>query len=525
MLYRNRIWGNLLERCGRDSAPVWRHLPWLLCAAIALRLAVAISSNYIWRPDEASTYLEQAHRIVFGYGFLSQSVEAGIRSWMIIGVPIGVLQICALLGLDHPDYYVPIMRSFNATISMAIPLGTYFFCRRILCESTARIALVITCFWYEFIVMSPHTLAEFYATSLFFAAAAIFARNPSTVRASSIGFLLGLALSFRVHYVCAIVPLGCMLLFLFRTNIARMSLVAGGMFALFIWGLVDFFTLGGWWMSAYNYYVDVSSSWAAIPHFIITPFGRLLKFLIPSIGLFAISIVWGIFRWKILFPVIVPLLGTYCFHILLPSEYSNFQIAIALSAICAADICKHIGTHASTAALLKKLSLYAALSTISVLSFAGLLPGFKYIELAHNKYVLHTSSSIGAIQHLSRLPQASVQSVFFDHAFSERSSESYYFLHHNVPFILPGSNYSHILQDVGYEQTAVMLASHIISTTPACWSNYKIIGQSGTWKVMQRNSPPTESIARENFDYRLVRDSSTLPALVANFHSRRKECL
>ena len=60
----------------------------LLAAAVALRL-VAFNSYSAHHPDELFQYLEQSHRIVFGYGFVPWEFREFIRSWLI-PVPLGV---------------------------------------------------------------------------------------------------------------------------------------------------------------------------------------------------------------------------------------------------------------------------------------------------------------------------------------------------------------------------------------------------------------------------------------------------
>ncbi len=119
------------------DGPRWRLLPWVLLAGLVLRLLVALTSDYTWKPDEIFQYLEQAHRIVFGYGVIPWEYEVGARTWLVSALPIAVLQACAWLGLDQPDFYIPIMRTVNAAASLAVPAGAYVLCRRLLSETAA----------------------------------------------------------------------------------------------------------------------------------------------------------------------------------------------------------------------------------------------------------------------------------------------------------------------------------------------------------------------------------------------------
>ena len=54
----------------------------ILAVAVALRI-LAFNSFSAHHPDELIQYLEQAHRIVFGYGVVPWEFREFIRSWLI----------------------------------------------------------------------------------------------------------------------------------------------------------------------------------------------------------------------------------------------------------------------------------------------------------------------------------------------------------------------------------------------------------------------------------------------------------
>ena len=211
----------------RDE-PVWRLLPWVLAAAWLLRLLAGLSGDYSLRADEISQYLEQAHRLVFGYGYVPWEYDVGARTWLIAAVPAAMLLLCDALGFGHPDFYIPAMMVFNATLAMAIPVGAYVLCRRLVSESVARVACVVLCFWYEFIVFAAHTLSECYAAAAFFAAAALLKNPLGMGRAVAVGLLLGLTVALRVAYAPAVAGFGLVLLLLPLRAAERAGLLAGG---------------------------------------------------------------------------------------------------------------------------------------------------------------------------------------------------------------------------------------------------------------------------------------------------------
>ena len=158
-----------------------------------LRVGVAVSSDWIYRVDEIPEHLEQAHRLVFGYGIVPWGYHYGARNWLAIMPAATTLKLFQLMGLGHPDYYVPAVKILNATLSMAVPAGLYFFLRRHLSEIAARAGFVFCCFWWEFLIFAPHTLPSQYGGVLIAAGLGCMATPGGLFRLFLCGFLLGLA--------------------------------------------------------------------------------------------------------------------------------------------------------------------------------------------------------------------------------------------------------------------------------------------------------------------------------------------
>lgn len=68
--------GRRPEKSGQANK-LWPMVHVLAVAALALRLLVA--SEHINHPDELFQYLEQAHRLVYGYGFIRRPQLASTR--------------------------------------------------------------------------------------------------------------------------------------------------------------------------------------------------------------------------------------------------------------------------------------------------------------------------------------------------------------------------------------------------------------------------------------------------------------
>ena len=63
----------------------------VLALGFAARVAVAIISDVPLHYDEVMQYLEQAHRLVFGYGIVPWEYREGTRSWIVPGFIAGIL--------------------------------------------------------------------------------------------------------------------------------------------------------------------------------------------------------------------------------------------------------------------------------------------------------------------------------------------------------------------------------------------------------------------------------------------------
>ncbi len=526
-----RAWNTLVANWELDDGPTWRMVPWLLLAAYALRMAMALSSDYTWRIDESMQYLEQAHRAVFGYGFKPWEYEVGVRTWLVSVLPIAVLQVCSWVGFDHPDYYIPAVRIVNSSLSLAVPIGAYVLCRRFLNESTARAAFIIACFWYELIIMSPHTLAEYYATSLFFMAASLLRKDSGVFRAASVGMLLGLAFALRVHYVFAYATFGIIIICLYRSVPVRSALVGGGIAALLAWGLLDRLTWGGWWTSIINYYVEVNKFFANRVPVSSSIGGDLINLFIPSLGMLFVATAWGLIRIKTLFPITLPCLGILAFHLFIGygAEYSNYQLFIVLCLIIMGDLSQNLFLGKIAWPHTRTFVSVAILAIFTSFSLAGHLPGMQYTEQRRNEYFFATSNSIWALRVLSRLPKDELKLVIFDSWFEAGAADGYYYLHQEVPLLLPGSNYQQALAKYNYGTIATQFASHVISDVPNCYPSFDVVGHNGTLSVLQRRltADNHEQIKSPitNFDFVLRTDDDKFPASILEYFQWRENCL
>ena len=215
------------------DAPVWKFLWPMLAVAFAVRAAIALSGDFILHPDEIMQYLEPAHDAVFGNGVVYWEIFYGARSWLVPGLVAGVLELLDVAGLGHPRWYVGGVELTFCAVSLLIPAGMYFFARRHLDETAARVALIAGALWYELVGFAHKPMTEFVAAALLTVLLALCVR-PSPNRPGvvwPVAFFAVLAAAVRIQYApLALALLGLFLLRAGKGAKAQLALAAGVFF-------------------------------------------------------------------------------------------------------------------------------------------------------------------------------------------------------------------------------------------------------------------------------------------------------
>ena len=206
----------------------------LLALAIVLRIA-AFNAYSAHHPDETIQYLEQAHRIVFGYGVVPWEFRYFIRSWLI---PLMLVPPMALGEAIDPGgtLYLILPRVMVATINLAPVVAAWFIGARI-SRQHAVVAMAVTAIWVECVLFSVQTLSESMAVACFMTAVALLhskARMRSIVAA---GALMGIAGLMRFQFGPAIAVYAAMV----AGKDARLwkGLLVGGIPVVIGGGLLD----------------------------------------------------------------------------------------------------------------------------------------------------------------------------------------------------------------------------------------------------------------------------------------------
>lgn len=287
---------NLIAANGKTEP--WNRWSLVVAAVLALgyllRLIPSWCSLYLIRPDEVQ-YWEMAHRLVYGDGCLAWEYRVGARSWLYVLPMAFPLWVLKGIGVVRPEWYIPLVKSFLAFLSMAIPLGMWRLGKVLYDEATAFVALLLGCFWYELVLAANHGLTEYFAVGFCFAALALLRDQVGGGRAFVMGLLLGMSLAFRSHNAVPIILLVSLLLPRFSPR-SRGALLLGGGLSAAVAVVTDWVT---WGRPAHSFLLYGASILSQNELHGLNPrWQHLLNLTLCSRGLLVVVLLYGILHLK-----------------------------------------------------------------------------------------------------------------------------------------------------------------------------------------------------------------------------------
>lgn len=414
------------------TEPPWKLLPWILLLAFVVRAIVALGGDYILRPDEIQQYLEQAHRLVFGYGIRYWEYFYGARSWLVPGLITGMLYVFKLVGLSDPMWYVGGIKLLFCAISLVIPAGMYFFARGHFGEAAARIALLAGALWYELIGFAHKPLTEFVALVPFFLLLTISVRPALTKPRSMylVALLAVLTGAIRMQYA----PLALLMLGLVFARVSwpmKGHLVLGTIAFFLGVGAFDAVTWNSMPFHPYimNLLMNVETSEARLGE---SPFYQYAWWLVlASGGLAALCFAASLRRYRHYGLVLALIILTLVLHSIVPhKEYRFLFMAIPLWLLLGAGI---------VASLKPQRILWIGPLFLAV-SLAGILNELPSQREVHRTFALtkdwvyfirSQDPILEAVRYLSRAPD--VHGIVHVHRY-HHEMPGYYYLHLKVPF-------------------------------------------------------------------------------------------
>jgi hypothetical protein len=266
----------------RDDQPGSRALGWVTAdgiaatfvfvVAFAARLLPVLVFPGINTPDEVFQTVEQAHRVVFGYGLVPWEFAYGTRSWVLPGALTGLMAFASLLG-DGPNYYMPVIGSALAALAAATALCGFWWGRRFFGIAGGLIAGILIAAWIDAVYFGPRAISDSVAAHIL--VIGLYASTPDRETgggwrgAAAAGALLTLAGALRVQLMPAIGVVGIWQLFT-TLRCQRVAFVLGGVLIGLLYGVLDgltwsypFETL--WRNVVANLYYGVQAVYGVLP--------------------------------------------------------------------------------------------------------------------------------------------------------------------------------------------------------------------------------------------------------------------
>lgn len=229
-------------------------LGFLCAAALALRVALALGSPNLPYPDEAFL-LEQAHRIVWGYGITPVDWRVGMRSWYLPGLIAPAFWVSGHV-LPMPNPCLLAASLFLGLISLAPVICGFLWAERLGGKAAAILTGGLTAVWLDLVYFGPRGLHEVLAGHLLIFGLYLAFPGvpvPSRARMVAAGGLWGFACIDRIQLAPVFAVLGVYCLFKHR-GLRWGGLLAGFAAALCTYGAIDWLTLGHPWQSVSTYY-------------------------------------------------------------------------------------------------------------------------------------------------------------------------------------------------------------------------------------------------------------------------------
>ena len=423
----------------------WSQIHLIALTGLLIRVIVVFVSDNIYHPDEIFQYLEQAHRLKFGYGIIPWEYRYGIRSWILPGFLAGILHILHNIGIDEPKFYIPIIRSFFCFSSLSLIYSAYIITRSIASENAGRLASLLTCFWYELIYFASKPTPEVLSAYSLSLAVACICVKPNRRNALLFGFLSALSIVLRLQYLPVILPLMVIgTLRLGRTNFLTTSIAF--LIPIVVAGYIDYLTWGGFLGSYYNNYI-YNSIYKVSEIFGTSPHNYYVKSLMISSGGIFVFATFGCLMTSNFSKIWLPLLCIVSIvlpHSLIAHKEHRFIFAstsflIILTTIFISDFIAKLGLTRKLRSLVEYLFIAAILIfCLSAFGFTSRLPSYQtlipYKDRIYHVSLLARHPMLSAYLFLHEEP--SLVAILNQYSIWWMTG-GYYYLHRNVPIYYP----------------------------------------------------------------------------------------
>jgi 4-amino-4-deoxy-L-arabinose transferase-like glycosyltransferase len=403
----------------------------ILLMGFFLRCFAALSSETVYHPDELVQTLEQAHRLVFGYGQIPWEYRFGIRSWLSPGFMALILAVLKGLGLDQPGVYIPVIKVLLSLLSLSLVFSVYVYAKNTFSRQVALGAALMSGLWFELIYFASRPLTEMLATYTLFGALALFSARPQKRHNFLTGALLGLTMAVRLQLAPVVGVL--LMVMLVQWNRRPFLRAAGGFVLVFMLaGFLDYKTWGTFLGSYVQNFKFNSTYNVSGDIFGVMPFHYYFtKLTLVSLGLFplaALLILRSKYRVGVPLLLCATLIGS---HMAIPHKEYRFVIpAVPFFLLFAALALDELARRARRAGCYLLLALFVAATVFGALRKTALPLSFPYREPIFG-------ASVPAFEAVKLLrDDADLFGILFMGT-GIWGSGGYYYLHRDVPIYLP----------------------------------------------------------------------------------------
>ncbi|MEO6247471.1 MAG: hypothetical protein ABIO85_02655 [Sphingomicrobium sp.] len=316
-----------------------RRLFWTILAVAVLLRLFAFSPYAAKHEDELMQYIEQAHRLDFGYGIVPWEFRYGIRSWLIPLLLAGPMAVGERID-PGGTFYLILPRLLVTLFNLSPVIAAWVIGRRHSLQH-AIVAMAVTATWVECVLYSVETLSESLATSAFMIAAAVMSGRPGRAATAGAGALLGLAFVFRFQFAPAM--LAYVAIIAGRDWRRWAMLAVGGAVAIAGGGLIDLAMgqLPYQWLVA-NFRMNIgqgrmSGFGAASPFYYL--YHLAVFWLLGMLFIPPLAAIGGRRHWALFAAAVVNLLFH---HLFAHKEYRfiwlSVQILVVLAALGSVDL-------------------------------------------------------------------------------------------------------------------------------------------------------------------------------------------
>lgn len=212
-----------------------RRFFWAILIVAVLLRAVTFNAYSVKHADEAMQYIEQAHRIAFGYGVVPWEFRYVIRSWLIPLLLAGPMALGERIDPSGTLYLI-LPRLLVSLFNLSAVIAAWVIGRRQSLQH-AIVAMAVTATWIETVLYGGQVLSETLATSAFLIAAAVLSGRPGWAGTAIAGAFLALAVLFRFQFSPAVLAYAAVISG--RDWRRWIGLAAGGLLVIIAGGLVD----------------------------------------------------------------------------------------------------------------------------------------------------------------------------------------------------------------------------------------------------------------------------------------------